>query len=271
MALVQTPRKRVSDPREYMTLLLGRHGVGKTTFCAQIPGHYFLLPEIGDEGVEVYGEPVASWEEFVAKVKEIVAARDAGWKDEDGNPVREITTIVIDTIDVLLAYLFDYVCRTQKFLVDGRSATFKRIDEIPWGKGYARVAEILTGTLLKIRHLGFSLFMPCHVKERTVKYAGNDVSKYGPDIPGSVISDALLETCGAVGYFDIEEAYTRKGEEIVTVQQRRLIQWQPTFQKEAKHRLEGFPAVLEVSMHTGWQTYCQAFQDTLARLEQKND
>ena len=42
MTLMQEPTSVVTDPRGYLTAVHGAAAVGKSSFCAQIPDHYFL-------------------------------------------------------------------------------------------------------------------------------------------------------------------------------------------------------------------------------------
>ena len=253
--LVSSKSVPESDPRKYLTTVIGDAGVGKTTWASHIEGAYFLMTEMGTQGVSVRGEPILSWPSFKEKLNEIWQARKDGWKD-----VEPITSIVVDTYDILFDMVGQWVCENEQFVVEGRPTRYTKIDDVPFGKGYARVSQLLLGVITRFHLAGFGVFLLCHSKERVVRWKGQAVMMYGPRLSPSA-SEALINASGAVGYFRVEQEVRKEGDEIVIANERRVQQWQPTFQVAAKHRLPGFPAELPLTRLEGWQTYCQAFKE----------
>lgn len=261
MVLAQAPTPIITDPRGYMTAVHGGVGVGKTSFGEQIDGHYFFITEAGTEGVEVFGDLIFSWKDFIAKAKEVIEAKKAGFKDQ-----RTITTIVVDTLENLFGYAATEVCATQTFVEKGVAHRFTKIDDVPFGKGYKAAFTLMLRNLEQLRLHGFGMLLLSHTKERIVKWAGNDMTHYGFNLPPSVAL-AVEGACGAIAHFDIEETVERDTENnVVKVEQARWMYWQPTFLRTAKHRLKGFPEKLSLPINKGWETYSNAFAETVENL-----
>lgn len=265
--LQQTASEIVTDPRKYLTLVYGIAGVGKTEFAAQIPGHYFFCTEAGIEGVRIFGDPILSWGDFLDKCDEIVAAKNAGWKDSEGKMLREILTIVIDTYENLYGYAGTWICNNTTFPEKGVQQKFKRIEDVPYGKGYKRTNELLLEKLNKLMLCGFGVLVISHSKERPVTWRGQDFQAYGPKLPPSA-ADGIIDACGAVSFFNTEETTSKDAEGVIAkVEEGRYMYWQNSFLIRAKHRLPGFPAKLPLPRGLGYQTYLDAFEKTLRNEE----
>ncbi len=261
--LQQVPTEIVTDPRKYLTLIYGIAGVGKTEFGSQITGHYFFYTEAGIEGVQVFGDPIFDWSGFIDKCEEIVDSKKAGWKDEEGKSVREILTIVVDTYENLYAHAGTWICKNTTFPEKGVQQRFERIEDVPYGKGYKRTNELLIEKLNKLLLCGFGVLVISHSKERPITWRGQDFQSYGPKLPPSA-ADGIIDACGAVSFFNTEEATSKDAEGNVTrVEEGRYMYWQNSFQIRAKHRLPGFPAKLSLPRGKGYQTYLDAFEKTV--------
>lgn len=264
MVLAQIPSPIVTDPRGYMTAIHADSGVGKTSFGAQIDGHYFFsTPNAGMEGVEAYGDPILSWKEFITKAKEVIEAKKNNFKDQ-----RVITTCIVDTLGDLFNYAGDEVCATQTFLDKGVAHKFSKIDDVIYGKGFKAAYQLLLRNLGTLNLNGFGILLISHTKERPVKWGGENLQHHGFNLPPSAAL-AVKAACGAIGHFVIEEKI-EKGEDgvIVKVESGRAMYWQPTFLRLAKHRLKGFPEKLPLPINDGWKTYCDAFAETVAKLKE---
>lgn len=82
---VITGRKR----KPVCMLVYGTHGVGKSTFAAQMPSPIYIGPEENDELEAARLDRIQKWPEFEAQLK---AIRDDG---------HDYKTLVIDTVDML--------------------------------------------------------------------------------------------------------------------------------------------------------------------------
>ena len=258
MELAQVPSEIVGEPEEYMTYVHGEAGTGKTTWLAGAEGHYIAQTERGTKGVQVYGSDVSSWEEFIELCKALKEAKENNWGGQ-----REVRVIGIDTYDMLYAYGGDWVCRNTKFIDKGVSKSYDRIEDVPWGRGYRRTSDLLITTLNKLHHVGFGLILLGHTQGRMVQWRGQEMTKWGLGLSPTA-NDAIVAACDAVAYFCIEEENEKErgSGDIVTVSQKRLMYWQPQFLRVAKHRLRGFPELLEVDRETGWDDYSRTFKET---------
>jgi len=260
MALMQTPTPIITDPRSYMTAVHAAAGVGKTSFAAQIPGHYFFQTEAGTEGVEVYGDPILSWKDFIAKAKEVIDAKRNNFAGQ-----REITMCIVDTLENLFDYAGREVCATQVFLEKGVPRKYDKIDDVPYGKGYKATHHLLLRNLEVLRLNGLGVLLISHTKERPMKWAGQELIHYGLNLPPSA-ELAVKAACGAIGYFFMEEEIKRNSNgDIVKAELARWMCWQPGFLYTAKHRLENFPEKLPLPMGRGWETYVSAFNETIQK------
>lgn len=261
--LQQTPTKIVTDPRKYLTLIYGIAGVGKTEFGSQIPGHYFFYTEAGIEGVQVFGDPILSWNGFIEKCNEVVTAKQAGWKDPEDKPIREILTLVVDTYENLYGHAGDWICKNTTFPEKGVQQRFERIEDVPYGKGYKRTNELLIAKLNKLLLFGFGVLVVSHSKERPITWKGQDFQSYGPKLPPSA-ADGIIDACGAVSFFNTEERTNKNDEgKVIRIEEGRYMYWQNSFLIRAKHRLPGFPAKLPLPRGKGYQTYLDAFEKTV--------
>lgn len=264
MPLAQVATAIAIDPRSYMTAVHSGPGVGKTSFCVQIPGHYFFYtPNAGMEGVEAFGDPILCWGDFISKAKEVIAAKENNFKDQ-----REIKICVIDTVGDLFDFAGMEVCKTQRFMEKGVAHKFDKIDDVPFGKGYKAAFQLLLRNLGTLKLNGFGILLTSHTKERLVKWAGQDLTHHGFNLPPSAAL-AVYAACGAIAHFVVEEKI-EKGEDgiIKKVETGRSMFWQPTFLRLAKHRLKGFPEKLELPIGSGWEVYCDAFAETVAKLKE---
>lgn len=263
MPLAQTPTKIITDPRGYLTAVHGTVGVGKTSFGKQIDGHYFLQTEVGTAGVQVFGDPIFNWHDFIDKGRELVEAKKSGFKDQ-----REIKTIVIDVLEKLFWYAGAEVCATQTFLEKGVPKKYKTIEEPQYGRGYKAAYQLLLKNLEALCLHGFGMLLLSHTKERIVKWGGEDLTHQGFDLPPSACN-AIEAACDAIGCFVVEQEIVKSEEGIVTtIEHGRYQYWQQTFLRTAKHRLEGFPEKLPLPMGRGWEVYCEAFAETLAKKKE---
>lgn len=267
--LVQQPVPIQTDPRNYLTLIHGIAGIGKTTFGSQIEGHYFFLTEKGTEGVSVYGHPILAWDTpdlnedkdktpkgFLQSCGELLQGRKA-------EGVRQVKMVVVDTIENLIELAGVWICKNRTFPEKGVHHKFDYIDDVPWGKGYKAASQLILGKLNKLMLEGFGVLLISHTAERHVKWAGQDLTKYGPNLTPKT-ERYIVDACGAVGHFVIDQT-TKKDEEgkIVKVEEGRYAFWQPAFLRVAKHRLTAFPEKLELHRDTMWPDYCATFEKTV--------
>lgn len=254
--LAQETTSIVDDPLKYATLIYGDPGVGKTSFCAQIPEHYFIMTEQGQEGVSVVGHPVTTWSEFLETCKALQQGMTSDWKDQ-----RSVKTIVIDSLDYLFKYAGQHLCTNETFMVQGRPQKHTNIDDVPFGIGYKRAAWRVIENLNKLRSLGFGIFMTSLARTDTLKWRGQEVERYGPNF-SKTVSGLFCGWCSSIGHFVVEEE-TKKGSDgaIEQYETSRKQFWQPQFFRVTKHRLKHFPEMLDLPPERGFEVYRDAFHN----------
>lgn len=159
-------------------LIYGQPGIGKTTLACSAPAPVLLDYDGGVARVngahQVDTVQVSSWEDTEQAIAEIKAA--GSYK-----------TIIIDTVGKMLAYMEDYIKRTQPRL--------KQADGSLSLKGYGVRKQMFVQLLKDTGIMGMNLIFVAHEREER---QGDD-TKVRPEISGSAASD-LVKELDLVGY-----------------------------------------------------------------------
>lgn len=145
-------------PETAKVLLYGPGKFGKSTLASQIdPEHtLFLATEAGLGGLEVFAQPIGSWEDF----------RKAG--AELAERKHPFTTLVIDTIDVLHKMCSDFVCA---------SLGIKHPSDLEYGKGWAAVNDEFQLRIGKLCALGYGVWFISHSTQKEIKSRVGSITK----------------------------------------------------------------------------------------------
>ena len=153
------PRPNLHD----LTVLVhGPHKFGKSTMCAQSDGALFLATEPGLNHLEVYQQPISTWDELLVSAREIAEGKHA------------FRTIVIDTVDNAYRMCAEYICR--KYEVEHES-------DLEYGKGYAMVNGEFHRVLNKLALLPYGLFLVSHSQEKEIETRTGKYTKVVPTLP----------------------------------------------------------------------------------------
>lgn len=128
--------------------IYGAEGVGKTSLAAKMPEPLFLDTEGGTSRLNVRRIKIASWEELISTVKEIIEHPEV------------CKTLVVDTADWAESLCVDYICNKY------RKAN---IEDFGFGKGYTYLAEefsTLLQLLSKLVDVGINPVVIAHGKPR---------------------------------------------------------------------------------------------------------
>lgn len=138
---------RIARPQK--VVLYGVEGIGKTSLAAQCPEPLFIDTEGGTSHLDVRRlQKPASWDEFLALVKEVAATPDA------------CKSLVIDTADWSEQLATEYIC--AKYNQPG-------IESFGYGKGYAYLAEEFARLLAacdEVIRSGKNVVITAHAKMR---------------------------------------------------------------------------------------------------------
>jgi hypothetical protein len=161
-----------SKPSSPRMLVYGQGGIGKTTLGAKFPNPLFVCFEKGLNSDALKGtdyiDSLSSWPEFLELLTEF---KDSAY-----------TTIVLDTLDVMVAGLFnDYIC--SKFQKEGSKGT-ELIDfaAINYGKGTVVAQQEIKAMLNKLDEIndtGKLILILAHSQTKPFKNpTGEDYDTY---------------------------------------------------------------------------------------------
>lgn len=132
-------------PAAKKVVIYGPEGIGKSTFASQFPGAVFIDTEGSTVHMDVARtDPPRSWADIMNAVSWFIEHPD------------QAGTLVIDTMDWAEAYAIRSVCAAKK--VDG-------IEDIPYGKGYVFVKDLVRELLEKLDQLkakGVNVVLTAH-------------------------------------------------------------------------------------------------------------
>lgn len=140
--------KSLLPPR---TTLYGPPKLGKSTFAGCAPKPIFIQTEDGLESIDADAFPLCqSWEEIMNAVAVLY------------NDPHEFKTVVVDSADWAEKLLHKYVVAEAK----KEKATIEGIEDLGYGKGYVRAAEIFSELLDGLNALrverGMGVVVICH-------------------------------------------------------------------------------------------------------------
>ncbi len=211
------PKNTLSD---LTVLLYGPSKIGKSTWCSQADGALFLATEAGLNSLEVFQQPIATWDEFLLACKEIA----------EGN--HSFKTIIIDTIDNAYRMCTEYIC--QKGKVEHES-------DLGFGKGYALVNNEFFRVLNKLALLPYGLFLISHAQEKEIETRTGKLTRIVPTLPEKA-RKIVLGMVDMILFGDLE---TTKGEDGKPVH-RRVLRTKPHVNYEAGDRTGQLPEVIEL-------------------------
>ncbi len=135
-------------------LIYGRAKIGKSTLASNFPNPIFLATEPGLNHLSVFKVNINSWEKFLEACKDVAEGK------------HKFETVILDTIDNLVVYCSDYICRSNGI---------KHPSELAHGRGWNLITTELTRSITKLAGLPYGLVMISHsdlieVETRTRKF-----------------------------------------------------------------------------------------------------
>lgn len=132
VSLPTKPNEPSHSLGDYSMLLYGRKKAGKTSLASRFPEALFLSCEPGTKALRVYQRDVTTWEEYLAYCELLEGEHD-------------FSTVVVDTIDLLYDYCFDYICR--------RKMIKHPSDENDFGKTWKEIAQEFYDGFMRLNRL----------------------------------------------------------------------------------------------------------------------
>ena len=201
----------VSNLSKQVILIYGRAKIGKSTLCSKFDKPIYLATESGLNQLDVYKININSWEIFLEACKKLAEGK------------HEFKSVVIDTLDNLVVFCSDYICRTHDI---------NHPADLPHGKGWNFVTVELQRALAKLAMLPYGLIMISHcdmeeIETKTRKYNRFTISVSGKN------KGVFLNMADLILFIDSE--MDKDGNE------RRLIRCRPSLYWEAGNRCGKLP------------------------------
>jgi len=200
-------------------LLYGATKYGKSKWCSQADGALFLATEAGLNSLEVYQQPIGTWDELLLAAKEIAEGKHA------------FRTVVIDTIDNAYRMCVEHV--NQKFKVEHES-------DLGYGKGYALINNEFHRVLNKLALLPYGLFLVSHAQEKEVETRTGKITRIIPTLPDKA-RKIVLGMVDVILFCDLEPTTAPDGKPAY----RRVIRTKPSAIYEAGDRTGRLPDVID--------------------------
>lgn len=211
-------------------LAYGRNKIGKSTFCSHAEGALFLATEPGLNHLDVYQQPVATWDELLAAGAEIAEGKHS------------FKTIIIDTVDNAYRMCVDHILR--KFKAEHES-------DMPYGKGYALINNEFYRVLNKLALLPYGLWLISHSQVKEVDTSRGKVLRTMPTLPDKA-RKVVLGMVDLILYCDLEPAAGDNPQ----APPRRVIRTKPSHFYEAGDRTGRLPELLDLD----FGQFAEAFQ-----------
>lgn len=165
-SLATSKSKIVQNFMEYIFLLYGREGIGKSTLFSQFPNAYFILTEPGAKGLEIFKSDVTGWRD-VRKVIDLLLQ------------TKQFQYVVIDTADIAYEMALDYVCEEFGIEYPGESASGKE----DYGKSWKAVKKEFMFQIHRLIRSGRGVAFTSHAVDQEIKTKGGEkYSRIGPSM-----------------------------------------------------------------------------------------
>ena len=207
---------KITALEKQVILVYGRAKVGKSTLCSKFKRPLFLATESGLNHLEVYKVNCNSWKKFLEACGDIA------------NGEHEFDSIIIDTIDNMVMYCSEYICKENGI---------NHPSELPHGKGWHMVTTELSRVLTKLASLPYGLVMVGHSIKEEVETKTRKYNRWTISITGKN-KGLFLNMSDLILFIDSEIG--QDGEE------RRLIRTKPSMNFEAGDRTGLLPESMKL-------------------------
>jgi len=215
-------------------LLYGPTKAGKSTWCAQADGALFLATEPGLNHLDVYQQPIGTWDELLVAAKELAEGKHA------------FRTVIIDTVDNAYRMCAEYIC--QRFKIEHES-------DLEYGKGYALVNGEFHRVLNKLALLPYGLFLVSHSQDKEIETRTGKYTKVVPTLPDKA-RKLVLGLVDIILFCDFEPTAGPDGKPTY----RRVLRTKPSATYEAGDRTGRLPEVIELDFAAFVAAFAQGAQ-----------
>jgi len=211
------PRTNLND----LTIFVyGPHKYGKSMWCSKAEDALFLATEAGLNSLEVFQQPIGTWDDLLVAAKEIASGK---------HPFR---TVVLDTVDNAYKMCAEYIC--HKFKIEHES-------DLEYGKGYALINIEFYRVLNKLALLPYGLFLVSHSQEKEIETRTGKYTRIVPTLPDKV-RKLVLGMVDIILFCDLEQTTAPDGKQAY----RRVLRTKPSATYEAGDRTGRLPEVIDL-------------------------
>ena len=176
---------------KFTMLLFGQPKIGKSTLASHFPNTIFLATEPGHRYLEIWKIDINSWEDFLEAGAMLI--------NEKGH---KFQTIVIDTIDNLLKFCEDYVCK--KFSI-------KHPSDLGYAKGWTLLKSEFHRALRTLVASGFNTIFISHQKETVITSQTVNFTKITNSLTASA-NKIITGMVDIIAYLGIEVVKDKNGD-----------------------------------------------------------
>ncbi len=156
----------IDDLREYVVMIFGRPGVGKTTLAAQFENPLFLMCEPGAKSLSIYKKDISSWKKLVATIDDLETEK------------HEFKTIVLDTFPAAFEMCQKAVCKANGW---------EHPQDGPYGKGWSSVYNEFSLQMTRLLSRTGVVFI-AHAGEKDIEQLDGTVkTQIAPDMTGQAM------------------------------------------------------------------------------------
>jgi len=182
MALPTIKSSKNNKLEDQIMLVYGRPKIGKSTLCSNIDKALFIATEPGLNHLEVYKQNVTNWEQVCSVVGDII------------NQEHDFSTIIIDTVDNMVMFCSQWVCKANNIDYPG---------DMPHGKGWSMVTAELKRVLTALSQQPYGLIMIGHSKVEEVETKTKKYSRVELNIGGKN-SNIIKDLADIILFMDSE-------------------------------------------------------------------
>lgn len=242
-----------ADILSYKQLIAGRPKSGKTSLFADMirvkndgdmSKGLLIAFERGYQAIDgVHAHDIKEWEDFQEIVEALV----------DNKEETTYEVIGLDTIDILISRATEYVL-SKESIADKKRYT--ALADIPWGKGYAVLAETIADEVDKLDQAGYGLVFITHDKDRSIttrdglEYNKTTISASGRG------GDYFRNSADLIAFIDLTKE-VEKGKKV----DRRYIYFRGDADMEAGTRFKYAPVRVEY----GVENYIDAIEGAIEK------
>ena len=194
--------------------------VHNSEWCSRAEDALFLATEAGLNSLDVFQQPIRTWDDFLGAAKELADGKHA------------FRTVIIDTVDNAYRMCAEHIC--QKFKIEHES-------DLEYGKGYALINNEFYRVLNRLALLPYGLFLVSHSQEKEIETRTGKYIKVVPTLPDKA-RQIVLGMVDVILFGDLEQTADADGKPAF----RRVLRTKPSTRYEAGDRTGRLPDVLDL-------------------------